>query len=140
SQALAGKGVDARVWRCRHGPMALCPQSGHELGSNEPSAADDDEFHDRCPFLSVGDSITRSVCRYDRVTVRLVTDQRSRRRARVTSARRRHRLPLSPHPPEVEVKRWPSPIVAHEFMFGGQPIIDILAIPPSTRLVEVVRE
>jgi len=31
SQALASEGVDARVWRCRHGLMALLPQSAHEL-------------------------------------------------------------------------------------------------------------
>jgi hypothetical protein len=28
---LAGEGVDARVWRCRHGLMAVFPQLGHEL-------------------------------------------------------------------------------------------------------------
>ena len=53
SQALAGEGVDARVRRCRHGLMAVFPQSGHELRSDEPGAADDDEFHDRCSFLCV---------------------------------------------------------------------------------------
>jgi hypothetical protein len=32
------------------GLMAVFPQSGHELRSNEPGAADDDAFHDRCSF------------------------------------------------------------------------------------------
>src|SRR6185295_2905329 len=45
SQSLAREGVDARVWRCWHRFMAVCTQFGHELRSDESSAADDDEFH-----------------------------------------------------------------------------------------------
>ena len=31
SQGLAGEGVDARVWRCRHRLMAVFPEIGHEF-------------------------------------------------------------------------------------------------------------
>jgi hypothetical protein len=30
--------------------VAVFTQLGHELRSDEPGAADDDKFHDRCPF------------------------------------------------------------------------------------------
>ena len=32
------------------------------------------------------------------------------------------------------------PIVMREFLFGGQPVINIVAIPPAMRFVEVVSE
>src|SRR5262245_42209958 len=49
-QTLACEGVDACVGRSRHHLVAMFPQGRHELGSDEPGTADDDEFHDRCPF------------------------------------------------------------------------------------------
>jgi len=36
--------------------------------------------------------------------------------------------------------RCPLSIVMREFAFGGEPVADILTIPPTARLIEVVRK
>ena len=41
---------------------------------------------------------------------------------------------------DVATVRSRLPIVTSEFLFGGQPIIYVVAIPPLARLVEVVSE
>src|SRR5262245_6808464 len=53
SQPFAGDGVDAGLWRCRHGLVPECPQVGYELRSDESGSADDDEFHDVHFYVSV---------------------------------------------------------------------------------------
>jgi hypothetical protein len=75
-QALARERVDAGVGRCRYDVVTVSTQQRDDFGADEPSAADDDEFHD-WSFLFHAEAFAARPCRLDRAARALVTAARN---------------------------------------------------------------